>query len=75
LPLPSTAPSSSVNFHVNYQLGPGLRVYVMPRLALTLISGLAGDHFFAAQDSPQGVRDDQLGNLSVFGSLGALGVF
>ena len=47
----------------------------MPRLALSLLTGLAGDHFFAAQDNPSGLRDDRLANLSLFGSLHALGVF
>ncbi|HRI49268.1 MAG TPA: hypothetical protein PLW65_03730 [Pseudomonadota bacterium] len=50
-------------------------MYVMPRLALSLLTGLAGDHFFAAQDNPSGLRDDRLANLSLFGSLHALGVF
>lgn len=69
----SEVPSST--FHVNYQLGPGLRFYVIPKLAVTLLSGLAGDHFFATKDSAAGLRADAVSSLSLFGTLGLLGVF
>ena len=69
----SETPSQTL--HVNYQLGPGIRVFVLPRLALSLVTGVAGDHFFAGQDSSVGVRSDRLANLSLFGNLGVLAVF
>ena len=75
--LPPTVRSEIVSqtFHINYQLGPGLRLFVMPRLALTLLAGVTGDHFSAAQDAPSGVRSDWLSSFSVFGHLGVLAVF
>jgi hypothetical protein len=75
LPMTLAADIPMRNFHLNYEVGPGLRVFLIPRLALTMLSGLAGDHFFAAQDSPSGLRTDQLSSLSIFGNLGMLGVF
>jgi len=63
------------NFHLSYQLGPGLRYFVLRQFAVTLVSGVAGDHFFATQDSPSGLRADTLASVSIFGSLGMLGVF
>jgi hypothetical protein len=70
--LPATDQS---NFHLNYQVGPGLRFYLHPQFALSVISGIEGDHFFATQNNPSGRRADTLSTVSVFGTLGALGVF
>jgi len=63
------------NFHLNYQIGPGLRFYFIPQFALQLTTGLQGDHYFASQDTPTGRRADNLSNVSFFGNLGLLGVF
>ncbi len=75
--LPSTVLTQypSDNFHLKYQIGPGLRFFFIPQFALTLISGIEGDHFFATQDAPSGLRADNLATVSVFGKLGVLGVF
>lgn len=75
--LPSTVITQypTDNFHLKYQIGPGLRFFFIPQFALTLISGIEGDHFFATQDAPSGLRADNLATVSVFGKLGLLGVF
>lgn len=75
--LPSTVLTQypTDNFHLKYQIGPGLRFFFIPQFALTLISGIEGDHFFATQDAPSGLRADNLATVSVFGKLGLLGVF
>ena len=65
----------TTNFHLKYQIGPGLRFFFIPQFAISLLSGIEGDHFFASQDTPSGLRADQLNNVSVFGKLGLLGVF
>lgn len=73
---PSVSPSyPSTNFHLNYQIGPGLRFFFIPQFALQLLSGIEGDHFFASQDAPSGLRADQINSVSIFGKLGLLGVF
>ena len=75
LPSDVAATFDNSNFHLNYQIGPGLRFYFIPQFALQLTSGIAGDHFFASQDNPSGRRTDNLSSVSVFGNLGLLGVF
>ena len=75
LPSDVLATFDNSNFHLNYQVGPGLRFYFIPQFALQLTSGVAGDHFFASQDNPSGRRTDSLSSVSVFGNLGLLGVF
>ncbi len=65
----------NTNFHLNYQFGPGLRFFFIPQFALQLLSGIEGDHFFASQDAPSGLRSDQLNTVSIYGKLGLLGVF
>lgn len=75
LPTPVVAQYPTDNFHLKYQIGPGLRFFFIPQFALTLLSGIEGDHFFATQDAPSGLRADNLATVSVFGKLGLLGVF
>ena len=65
----------NTNFHLNYQFGPGLRFFFIPQFALQLLSGIEGDHFFASQDAPSGLRADQINSVSIYGKLGLLGVF
>lgn len=73
---PTVSPSfPNTNFHLNYQFGPGLRFFFIPQVALQLLSGIEGDHFFASQDAPSGLRADQINSVSVYGKLGLLGVF
>jgi hypothetical protein len=73
---PTVSPNyPSTNFHLNYQIGPGLRFFFIPQLALQLLSGIEGDHFFASQDAPSGLRADQINTVSLYGKLGLLGVF
>ena len=43
------------------------RFFFIPQFALTLLSGIEGDHFFATQDAPSGLRADNLATVSVFG--------
>jgi len=75
LPSDVLATYDNKNFHLNYEVGPGLRFYFIPQFALQLTSGVAGDHFFASQDNPSGRRTDSLSSVSLFGNLGLLGVF
>ena len=75
VPITVLSETPSQTFHVNYQAGLGIRAFVMPRLALSLTTGAAGDHFFAAQDSSSGVRTDRIGSVSLFGNLGMLAIF
>lgn len=75
--LPSTVATDfpSTTFQLGYQVGPGLRFYVLRQAAISFIGGVAGDHLFVKKDSPSGLRADQLYSISLFGTLGALGVF
>ena len=75
VPITVLSETPTQTFHVNYQGGLGIRAFVMPRLALSLITGAAGDHFVAGQDSSSGVRTDRIGSVSLFGNLGVLAVF
>lgn len=63
------------NFHLAYQIAPGLRYWAHPQFALTLTSGVAADHYFYSQNNPSGLRSDQVNTVSLFGAIGALGVF
>ena len=73
---PSYSPDvNNSNFHIAYQIAPGLRYWAHPQFALTLTTGLTGDDFFYTQNQPSGLRGDAVNTLSLFGSLGALGVF
>jgi hypothetical protein len=67
--------NNTSNFHLAYSFGPGLRYWAHPQFALTLASGFAADHVFFKQDNPSGLRADQLNLVSMYGTLGALGVF
>lgn len=67
--------SNTSNFHLAYSFGPGLRYWAHPQFALTLASGFAADHVFFKQDNPSGRRADQQNLVSMYGTLGALGVF
>jgi len=75
--LPSTVATDfpSTTVQLGYQIGPGLRFYVLRQAAISLTGGIAGDHLFVTQDSPSGLRADNLYSISLFGSLGAIGVF
>lgn len=75
--LPSTIDTDfpRTSFQLGYQIGPGLRFYVLRQAAISLIGGLAGDHVFVTQDSPSGLRQDSQYSISLFGTLGAIGVF
>ena len=75
IPPSFSADVNNSNFHINYQLAPGLRYWAHPQLAVTLITGLAGDDFFYTQNQPSGLRGDVVNTVSLFGSIGALGVF
>ena len=67
--------NTTSNFHLAYSFGPGLRYWAHPQFALTLASGFAADHVFFKQDNPSGRRADQQNLVSMYGTLGALGVF
>jgi hypothetical protein len=73
---PSYSPDvNNSNFHLAYQIAPGLRYWAHPQFALTLTTGVTGDDFFYTQNQPSGLRGDAVNTVSLFGSLGALGVF
>lgn len=67
--------NNSSNFHLAYQIGPGLRYWAHPQFALTVGSGISGDHLFFTQNNPSGNKADQVNAVSLYGTLGALGVF
>lgn len=67
--------NNTSNFHLAYSFGPGLRYWAHPQFALTLASGFAADHVFFKQDNPSGRRADQQNLVSMYGTIGALGVF
>lgn len=75
--LPSTAATDFPlsTFQLGYQIGPGLRFYVLRSAAISLTGGLAGDHLLESRDSPSGLRQESQYSLSLFGTLGAIGVF
>ena len=62
LPTSVVAQYPTDSFHLKYQIGPGLRFFFIPQFALTLLSGIEGDHFFATQDAPSGLRAELLGS-------------
>lgn len=73
---PQYGPENNVsNFHLAYQIGPGLRYWAHPQFALTVGSGISGDHLFFSQNNPSGNKADQVNAVSLYGTLGALGVF
>jgi hypothetical protein len=73
---PQYGPENNVsNFHLAYQIGPGLRYWAHPQFALTVGSGISGDHLFFSQNNPSGNKADQVNSVSLYGTLGALGVF
>lgn len=63
------------NFHISYQIAPGLRYWVHPQLGLSFSTGLQVDHFIFHQNNPSGLRADVITSLGLFGSLGLVGVF
>lgn len=67
--------TNTKNFHLAYQIGPGLRYWAHPQFALTVSSGISGDHLFFTQNNPSGNKADQINSVSLYGTLGALGVF
>ncbi len=73
---PSYSPDvNGANFHIAYQLAPGLRYWAHPQFAVTVLTGIAGDDFLYKQNEPSGLRGDVVNTVSLFGSIGALGVF
>ena len=75
IPVSYSPDVNASNFHIAYQLAPGLRYWAHPQLAVTVITGLAGDDFLYTQNEPSGLRGDVVNTVSLFGSIGALGVF
>lgn len=75
LPIELRPENNERTFYLTYRVGPGLRFWAQPQLALSLITGVAGDYLFTFLDNPSGNRTDQRGSTAFFINLGALGVF
>lgn len=66
--LSSSSPSSN-NFHLTYQLGPGVRFWAHPHVALEALTGFSGDVLFLYNSG----SNQTLGSYGVFAMLGVLG--
>jgi hypothetical protein len=71
-----TPPGSSTSqFHLSYDVGPGLRYWVHPQFAVGAVTGVRGDFEFDSVSS-QGVTQSQSSGLtSIFAALQLTGVF
>lgn len=63
------------NFHMAWEIGPGLRFWFHQQFAMTLVSGAQVDHLFFKQNNPSGMRADTQTAVGMFGTLGMTGVF
>jgi hypothetical protein len=67
--------SSASNLQLSYQVGPGVRAWILPQLAINVLSGVAGRHSFEFSQSGDTRRVQGSGFAGLFGHIGVLGVF
>jgi hypothetical protein len=69
----SSMSTDQSNYRIVYQIGPGVRFWPHPRMAVGAVAGLRGDFFSASNSSS--MFDRSQGFTTIFGALQLLGAF
>lgn len=75
LPTSLQSAEDTTDFRLSWNVGPGLRWWTHPRFALHVAAGLAANHDFLWSNGPSGRFTQEQHSFTLFGNLGALGVF
>ncbi|MRG96188.1 hypothetical protein [Polyangium spumosum] len=72
-PAPGPVPNDDLRLRVRWRAAPGVRYWVHPHVAMSLVTGISGNYMITEPDSGPG--GDTIGLTALYTQIGLLGVF